>query len=141
MQWIDYFGSQQKAKKAYSRLLEPVCRQWGLNRTEVDILLFLHNNPGLDRAADIVNRRGLAKSHVSVGLAALEARQLVRRRPDETDRRATRLALTEQGVAVAEDARIAQRSFFFSIYEGITPEEFALWQSILQRVCKNIERL
>ena len=141
MQMIDYFGSQQRAKKAYERILEPVCGQWGLSRAEVDILLFLFNNPGLDRAADIVERRGLAKSHVSTGLAALEERGLVTRQVDAADRRAIRLKLTKLGTAVAEDARIAQRSFFFSIYEGITPEEFAVWQRIMEKVSDNIQKL
>lgn len=141
MQMLDYFGDRQMAKKAYSRILEPFCVQWGVTRAEADILLFLLNNPGLDRAADIVERRGLAKSQVSAGITQLQQQGLVAGHEDPQDRRSIRLTLTERGRAAAEDARISQRSFFFSIYEGITPEEFEIWRQITDKVSKNIRAL
>ena len=61
------------AKKLYGRMLEPVCRLYVLTRMELDILLFLANNPGYDTAADMVERRQLAKSQVSSSVAQLEA--------------------------------------------------------------------
>ena len=61
----------QLAKKRYAQLLDPLCDTWDLNKTEVDILLFLANNPGLDRAADIVRIRHIAKSHVSLSVGNL----------------------------------------------------------------------
>ena len=137
----DYFADRQLAKKAYGRILEPFCAQWGVTRAEADILLFLFNNPGLDRAADIVEKRGLAKSQVSAGIAELEGKGLVARCEDAEDRRSIRLTLTDLGRKAAEDAWIAQRSFFFSIYEGITPEEFQVWQRITEKVSKNIRAL
>ena len=64
----------QLAKKRYAQLLDPLCDTWDLNKTEVDILLFLANNPGLDRAADIVRIRQITKSHVSLSVSNLEQR-------------------------------------------------------------------
>ena len=84
---FSYFDSLHQAQKAYARILEPVCVQWNTTRNELDILLFLFNNPGLDRAADIVNHRGITKSHVSLSVATLEARGLLLRRADPADKR------------------------------------------------------
>ena len=63
-----------RAQKGYARLLEPVCKKFDLTRNELDVILFLANNPNFDRAVDIVNNRGLTKSHVSMSVASLESR-------------------------------------------------------------------
>ena len=138
---FNYFDVMAAAKKSYSRLLEPVCESWQLTRNELDVMLFLHNNPEFDRAADIVSRRGLAKSHVSLSVTNLEKRELLVRHYDEQDRRIAHLKLTETGAGIAEKARQKQLRFFSTLYEGITEEEFLLWRSVTEKVCGNIETL
>ena len=49
--------------KLYDELLEPVYEKHSLTKSELDILLFLANNPEYDRAADIIEVRKVAKSH------------------------------------------------------------------------------
>ena len=137
----NYFDVMQRARKAYARLLEPLCRRWGLTRSEMDILLYLANNPGFDRAADIVTKRGIAKSHVSMSVADLEERKLLVCRADPRDRRSVRLTLTDGAWEIAREGQAAQRAFFDRIFAGLSPEELALWQAIVGRVCENIEKL
>ena len=98
MELSSYFDAMSKAKKEYIRCLEPVCRQFCLTQNELTVLLFLRNNPGLDRAADIVSCRGIAKSHVSLAVSNLEARGILARCFAPADRRACHLALTEKGM-------------------------------------------
>lgn len=138
---INYFDIMGMAKKSYSRLLEPVCKTWELTRNELDVLLFLYNNPDYDRAADIVSRRGMAKSHVSLSVSNLESRGMLERHYDPSDRRTAHLKLTQQGREVATEARNVQSAYFASLYEGISEEEFALWGEITKKVCANIENL
>ena len=76
---IDYFDILGMAKKGYSKLLAPICEEYGLTRNELDVLLFLHNNPEYDRAVDIVNNRGLSKSHVSLSISGLEEKGLLKK--------------------------------------------------------------
>ena len=138
---MDYFAIVEMAKKSYGRLLAPICQKFDLTRSELDVLLFLHNNPGYDRAADIVSRRGMVKSHVSLSVTNLESRSLLCRRCDEADRRTAHLELTEAGKAIAEEARQKQEVFFESIYRGISPEEFAFWGNLTEKVWNNIRNL
>ena len=49
-----FFETALRAQKSYSRLMEPVCKKWNLTHNELDVLLFLANNPERNRAADIV---------------------------------------------------------------------------------------
>ncbi len=136
-----FFDILGKAQKQYSKHLEPVCKKWELTRNELDVLLFLHNNPQFDRAADIVDRRGIAKSHVSLSVKGLEDRGLLVRRFEPADRRTAHLELTEQGRAIAGEGCAAQQRFFSALYAGVTEAEFALWRGITQKVCGNLENL
>ena len=135
----NYFDVMAVAKKHYAKLLDPICKEWELTRNELDILLFLYNNPEYDRAADIVSRRGIAKSHVSLSVASLEEKGLLVRRFDENDRRAVHLELTEAGRVISAQAREKQLQFFSLLYQGISREEFDLWKKIHLKIHKNIE--
>ena len=42
---INFFDSTLRAKKKYSQLLEPICEEHNLTRNELDVMLFLVNNP------------------------------------------------------------------------------------------------
>lgn len=140
METYSYFDAMGKAKKAYTGYLEPVCKAWTLTQNELTILLFLHNNPQLDRAADIVACRGIAKSHVSLSVSDLESRELLTRRFESSDRRAAHLTLTEQGQAVAEEGRQRQRLFFDALYANFSSEEMDILRSLTRRVMENIDK-
>lgn len=138
MELSSYFDAMSKAKKEYSRCLEPVCRDFGLTQNELAVLLFLRNNPCLDRAADIVSCRGIAKSHVSLAVSHLEARSILIRRFEPADRRACHLGLTEKGMEIAEAGAKRQRQFFDALCAGISPEERELMRSIARKIMNNV---
>ena len=137
----DYLDSIQHAKRAYSRVLEPVCKQWELTQKELDILLFLYNNPRYNRAVDIVNLRGITKSHVSMSVSSLEEKKMLLCNAHPTDRRIVHLVLTDTGKRVAAYARQIQESFFETLYEGVDPEDLAVWNRVRDQISKNILKL
>ena len=49
----------QHYKKFYTSQFESAAVRHGLNQLEIDILLFLHNNPDCRTASDICRYRGL----------------------------------------------------------------------------------
>jgi MarR family transcriptional regulator for hemolysin len=141
MSRYNYFDTMSKAQKGYARLLEPICKKWNLTRNELDVMLFLHNNPGFDRAADIVQNRGLSKSHVSLSINSLESRGLLLRRDDPSDRRTVHLSLTEQAVEIAEEGRLAQKRFFSYLHQGVTQEQIDLMVDFARKVSENIKNI
>lgn len=138
MELSNFFDAMSRAKKEYTRCLEPVCRDFRLTQNELAVLLFLNNNPGLDRAADIVSCRGIAKSHVSLAVSTLEARGILSRRFDASDRRACHLVLTEKGAELAEAGAVRQRQFFDALYAGISDQERAQMRAVIQKIMGNI---
>ena len=135
---IHYFDTTATAKKYYTKILDPLCKEWDLTQNELDVILFLYNNPEFDRAADIVSHRGIAKSHVSLSVTNLETKGILLRRYDEKDRRAAHLALTEQGREIAARGRELQQQYFSAMYRGISPEELEIWKNIVLKVQNNI---
>ena len=63
----------------YEELTKTVCDKFGLTRMEYDILMFLHNNPQHNTAAEIVKIRKSTKSHVSTSLKELEKKGLIQK--------------------------------------------------------------
>ena len=138
MELTGYFDAMGKATKEYSRYLEPVCKRWNLTQNEMAVLLFLYNNPGRDRAADIVECRGIAKSHVSLAVSNLEQRKILTRHFEPTDRRTSHLALTEHGKEIAREGKERQRAFFQALYDGVGPEEMEQLRHLGQKIMTNI---
>lgn len=138
---LDYFDVIRRSKKKYALAMEPVCRQWDLTKNELDVLLFLHNNPEYGRAADIVTHRGMTKSHVSLSVSNLEDRGLLTGREDPEDRRAVRLVLSEEARAIAEAGREYQIRFFTAMFDGLSREEVEQLRSLMERICDNIDRM
>ena len=136
-----YFDILGKCKKVYAAHLEPLCKQWDLTRSEVDVLLFLYNNPEFDRAADIVARRGMAKSHVSLSVVTLEQRGLLERVFSTSDRRTAHLKLTHNGREIAAEGRSLQDRFFAQLYQGVSNEELLLWEKISEQIRSNVEMI
>ena len=129
------------AKKKYDALMEPLCRRFELTRNELDVLLFLANNPSFDRAADIVRIRQMTKSHVSLSITNLEQRGLLYRVFDPADRRTAHLKLTDSAEPIVAEGNRIQQTFFGHVFAGLSEEEIAFWRTILDKVCRNIQSL
>ena len=137
----DYFAIVSKSRKAYAKFLEPVCKKWELTRNELDVMLFLNNNPEYNRASDIVLHRGMVKSHVSMSVASLEGQGLLERSFSETDRRTALLKLTSQGLRIAVEAAEVQGRFFQLLFNGISDKQFLEMARISQQIYENIQQI
>lgn len=138
---FNYFDTMAKAQKGYARLMDPICKKWDLTRNELDVLLFLANNPDYDRAVDIVNNRGMSKSHVSLSITNLESRGFLKRRDDPADRRTVHLELLPAAKEVTEAGQLAQKRFFSYLHQGVTQEQIELMMDFARKVNENIKNI
>lgn len=132
--YLQYFTA---TKALYSICMEPVCRKYGLNRTELDILLFLGNNSQYDTAAEICEIRGLAKSHVSTSIQTLEKAGFLEKYHLPGDRRAIHLRLPSSVNTVVADGRAAQDQFRDILCAGMTLEEQQILEKTIKKALKN----
>ena len=92
-----YFWDKHKAITSYYELLSgEVCDRYELTQMEYDILMFLHNNPQLNTAAEIVKIRKSTKSHVSTSLKKLENRGFVKRIQSEDNKKHIEIVLLDR---------------------------------------------
>lgn len=71
LQFYQNFG------KFYTWQFAPLLERTGLSMREMNVLLFLANNPQYDTARDVTEFRGLSKSQVSQAVELLVAEGLV----------------------------------------------------------------
>ena len=83
-----YFWDKHKTITSYYELLSgEVCDQYEITQMEYDIIMFLHNNPHHNTAAEIVRIRKSTKSHVSSSLKKLENKGLIKRKQSKDNKK------------------------------------------------------
>ena len=127
-------------KKLYDICLQPVCDAYRLTKNELDILLFLANQPDYDTAADIVERRRLTKSHVSVSLKSLIAQGYVQTCYCEGNRKSIHLNLTEKASDIVEEGRYAQKKFFLVVFQGMTTQQMEVMKASVELITDNVRK-
>ena len=135
---LELLDLRQALMRAYDHCLAPVQEASGLNRMELDVLLFLANNPAYDTAADMVRRRGLSKSHVSATVERLVQRGLLTRGADSADRRTVHLLPTSAAQEAIEQGRAAQEEIGRWMLRGISAEDQAALSRVLTPMLDNL---
>ena len=125
-------------KTLYSFCMDPVCKKYNVNRTELDILLFLANNPQYDTAADIVNVRFLARSHVSISIKELERLGYLEGRYNPGNHNTIHLSILEPAAALVADGQRAQQDFYSILFQDADPADAEAASRFLHCVSHNI---
>lgn len=130
---------QNAIKALYSKCVEGVCVRHEITRMELDILLFLANNPCFDTATDIVEIRYLSKSQVSSSVRALEERGYVRREYIENNKKTAHLRICDLAKPAVEDGKEAQERFISVMLQGLSEEECACMKRCFACMWENID--
>ena len=125
-------------KGAYDQILDPVAQRLGLTRMELDLLLFLANNPAHNTAAEAVRLRQWTKSHVSAAAHSLRDKGLLSAGHPEGNRKTLLLTPLPAAGPIVQEGQAAQRAFFQAMRRGFTPEEERVWEAISEKIARNI---
>ncbi len=125
-------------KSLYDHLCIDVMQEYHLTRSELDILLFLHNNPEFDSAKDIVEKRGLIKSQASMGIEKLMQKGYLKTVQDQKDKRRYHLYLLTSSQPIIEAGLKAQKRFNDILFRGVSEAELTCWKNILKQMSYNI---
>jgi DNA-binding MarR family transcriptional regulator len=113
-------GTEPDAQESLSEAFWAVARQlrevsqtalaaWDITPSQLRALRVLEHH-GVKRLSELSDRLHIAPRSATEVVDALEGRDLVRRRPDPGDRRATLVELTEHGAGVLDEIRAARGS-------------------------------
>ena len=135
-----YFWDKHKTITSYYELLSgEVCERYELTQMEYDILMFLHNNPQHNTAAEIVKVRKSTKSHVSTSLKKLENKGLVERIQSEDNKKHIEIFLLDKAEEIVEAGINAQKQFAQNVLKGLTEEEKYMCINVFDKICNNAE--
>ena len=134
----DFLISTRRMLKLHENMLREISQTYALTLTEATIISFLHNNPGRDTAADIVELRMLQKSNVSLAVETLNQRGYLDRKQDASDRRKIHLYLTEQADPVIADIDSQWAQFEEEMLFGISSQERDKYIQVNEKMQKNI---
>ena len=135
-----YFLDKHKTITSYYELLSgEVCDRYGLTQMEYDILMFLHNNPQQNTAAEIVKIRKSTKSHVSTSLKKLENKGLVEKIQSENNKKHIEIVLLDKAKLIVEAGTNVQKQFAQTVLSGLTVEEKQMCIRIFDKICNNAE--
>lgn len=140
MQLSEFWACQNLIKTLYAKCVEPVCEEHGLTRTELDILLFLANNPSFDTASDITERRKLAKSHVSTSVKSLEGRGFLTRCYTLSNRKTAHLSLCATAMPAVLDGREAQNLFLGALLKDFSEADLGQLKQFLCQIAANVQQ-
>ena len=130
----------QKSDRVLNRMMTETARNLGVTKPEMDVLLFLYNNPQYDKAADVSELRFLAKSYVSKAVDLLQKRGFLQVQNDEKDRRVMRLKLTPAADPLIAAGNETRERFLKILFEGVSQEELQTMQKVHQKMMENLER-
>ena len=136
-----FYALSRQLQNAYAAQMRPLCEETGMAQTAIDILLFLHNNPGCDTARDICTYRQLKPALVSLYVENLVQSGHLRRESVPEDRRKCRLLLTAQALPVVEKGLALQAAFTAQMFAGLSKEDLASGQRCLAAVTQNIQTI
>lgn len=129
---------QNAVKALYAKCVEAVCARHEVTRMELDILLFLANNPCFDTAKEMVEVRYLSKSQVSDSIRLLEERGCLRKEYEGNNRKTIHLKLCPPAEALIRDGREAQERFLSALLKGFSREEIGEMKGYNDRMWSNI---
>ena len=131
-----FYVMARRLEDAYAAQMRSLCKETGVAQTAMDILLFLHNNPGYDTARDICTYRQLKSALVSLYIENLVQLGFLAREGVPEDRRKCRLVLTE-----AAEATSAAKAETIKISGRHTPTPVRARSHCLSVITENIRNI
>ena len=137
---FELLANIKEMRLLYTQSFTQAGQRHNLSQPEIDVLLFVANQPQYNTARDIASRRGLAKSNISKAVEMLRQKELLEVCEDEKNRRVRRLFPTAKAEPVIEELRACQAAFFGKLFDGFTPEELAQLERLMQHAAENLHR-
>ena len=128
-------------RRIFAKASAPELKHYQLSPSEVDILIFLSNNSGINTAKELCAFLGISKGLVARGIESLLQRQFLYIETDTEDRRIQHLFLTARVQEIIEVLSAKRREIEICIFDGIREEELDVMVQTFDRINANIERL
>ena len=129
-------ATARAVRHAFDRRFEDL----GLNLSQASLLAYLHESGPLSQT-QLARRLGLGRAATGALVDGLEARGLVERQPDTSDRRVWLVACTQTGKELVSDVNEADEVLRAELREGIPRSERQQLARLLLKLQSNLARV
>jgi MarR family transcriptional regulator, transcriptional regulator for hemolysin len=126
-----------RAAKSVSRAFDDALAEAGGSLPVWLVLISLKSRP-VRNQRELADAVGVREATLTHHLNALDAQGLITRRRDPANRRVHQVALTDEGEAAFHRLRGAAMAFNQRLRRGITDDEAAVLEDLLQRLERNV---
>ncbi len=136
----DYWNKIKQLERAYDICRKTIMNRHQLSAIEVDVLLFLANNPQYDTASDISTIRKIPKSHVSLAVSLLYKKNYLQKAADTSNRKRVHLVTTKHAAEIIQFGIKQQETFTKALMEGFSMSEIKQLNDYIKRMSDNLCR-
>ncbi len=133
-------ASHGKADKLYGNICKAAVKEYQLTPNEVVVLNFLSSQSRFDTAKDLVKFHGISKGLVCRSVESLVSRGYLETDVDQKDRRVIHLKIKEDAKKIVKQLEAAREEFFGKLFDGVSKEEMAVIQQVMDKMVRNIEK-
>lgn len=141
MEFQNYLAFMKKSETVYQRFCQNVIREWNLNDTAFQVLMFLANHPQFNTARDVCRMRGIKTGIASIAVEQLIQMGYLQRKTDPNDRRIQRLYVTQDADQLIWQGRQAQKDFAQAITGALSQEEKEQYFKLAEKIMVRIDEL
>lgn len=128
-------------RKAYAKLCYPHLTTYALSPCEIDILIFLSNNPSINTAKELAVYLGVAKSLIARSIDNLVKRDMIQVSQNHEDKRIQHVTLKNCSNEVITLIKEKKQEFATLCTKDIHPDEFEIARNVLIKINSNIDEL
>jgi DNA-binding MarR family transcriptional regulator len=110
----------------------------GLHRGQAFVLYALWEQDGITQS-ELTERLDRSPSTITKTVQRMERAGFVKRCPDDSDERVSRVCLTDAGRDVRPAVEEVWNVLDRQIFAGFSPQELTALSDLLTRICRNIE--
>lgn len=137
----NFFAFFKKSDAVYQRFCQGVIRDWGLNPTSFQVIMFLANNPQYNTARDLCRMRGIKTGIASVAIEQLIQMGYLERKTDATDRRIQRLYVTDSTNELVRQGREVQEEYAQAVAGALDEGELETYLRLSEKIFNRIDEL
>jgi len=123
---------------SFNKRMSKVAEQFGLNSSEIAILMFFYDNPTFSNAKDIVCNKHVSKAYVSKALNLLLEKKLVNIVTDNLDKRYQKITINNSANKIIDKVNIARENYKKEIIKNIDDSELNIFFEVLSKIEQNI---
>ena len=136
-----YFIHFARVNKVYRKLCYQSVEEYHFTPNEIEVMMFLSNNPGMDSASDIAYYKNISKGLGAKSVESLYNKGFIKTEKDTKDRRLIHLILTEQSADVVKRLQSCKKEFIRQLQEGVTEEDLAAMDRATAIMNKNLDEM